>query len=354
MSDSERVHDEKVIAGDFGAEAALASHLSGSSLPPEVRVSLGLLTEACGDNLAAVILFGSRLLGTSPDAHSAADLFVVVEEYERFYSDIGRRLPARRRARIMAALNRFLPPNIISVRDPGDLRAGTKCFVISRSDLEVALSNGARDHFCRGRMMQQFQIVHARTPADGARLEERLLDARRLTLDWVPLYLPRSFSVLDYCRRMLDRSYAGEIRPESKSRVGEVFEAQRHYLILSYTRILQDAVREGILEREDGLYNMVERPALRRRFRWRLFFLGSKIRATLRWSKYMLTFDDWLDYIVRKVERRTGLHLELTPNERRLPIFLLWPKVFRVFRAMRESPGNHEGRDDQNTRGNPR
>jgi hypothetical protein len=354
MSDSERVHDEKVIAGDFGAQAALASHLSGSGLPPEVSVSIGLLTEACGDNLAAVILFGSRLLGTSPDPHSAADLFVVVEEYERFYSDIGRRLPARRRAGIMAALNRFLPPNIISVRDPGDLRAGTKCFVISCGDLEVALSDGARDHFCRGRMMQQFQIVHARTPADGARLEERLLDARRLTLEWVPLYLPRRFSVLEYCRRMLERSYAGEIRPESKSRVGEVFEAQRHYLILSYTRVLEDGVRGGRLEREDGLYHLVARPALRSRLRWRLFFMGSKLRATLRWSKYMLTFDDWLDYIVRKVERRTGLHLELTPNERRWPIFLLWPKVFRVFRTMRASPERDDTRDDPDAGGNPR
>ena len=59
----------------------------------------------------------------------------------------------------------------------------------------------------------------------------------------------------------------------------------------------------------------------------------------------MLTFDDWLDYIVRKVERRTGLNLELTPAERKLPIFLLWPKVVRVFRAIRSSPAPN--RDDK-------
>ncbi|MFQ5512139.1 MAG: hypothetical protein ACE5EO_09845 [Candidatus Krumholzibacteriia bacterium] len=353
MSDSERVDHDKVIAGDFGAAGAVASHLSGSGLPPEVSVSLGLLTEACGDNLVAVILFGSRLLGTSPDAHSAADLFVVVDEYEQFYRDVGRRLPARRRASIMAALNRALPPNIISVRDPGDLRAGTKCFVTSHDDLVTALSGEARDHFCRGRMMQQFQIIHSRSVEDGARLEERLLDARCLTLDWVPLYLPRTFSVLDYCRRMLEVSYAGEIRPESRSRVAEVFEAQRHYLILSYTRVLEDAVSRGRLERAGGLYRLPAPPTARTRLRWRLFFIRSKTRATLRWSKYMLTFDDWLDYIVRKVERRTGLRLELTPNERRFPILLLWPRVWHVFRAMRSIPRSRGGADDSRSKGGP-
>jgi hypothetical protein len=63
----------------------------------------------------------------------------------------------------------------------------------------------------------------------------------------------------------------------------------------------------------------------------------SKFRATLRWFKYMLTFDDWLDYIARKVERRSGVRIELTKSERRLPIIFLWPKAFRVIRAMRDN-----------------
>jgi hypothetical protein len=49
----------------------------------------------------------------------------------------------------------------------------------------------------------------------------------------------------------------------------------------------------------------------------------------------MLTFDDWLDYIVRKVERRSGVRIELTKAERRLPVIFLWPKTVRVIRAMR-------------------
>ena len=57
----------------------------------------------------------------------------------------------------------------------------------------------------------------------------------------------------------------------------------------------------------------------------------------MRWFKYMLTFDDWLDYIVRKIERRSGQRVELTRAERRFPIIFLWPKAFRLIRALRRA-----------------
>ena len=35
---------------------------------------------------------------------------------------------------------------------------------------------------------------------------------------------------------------------------------------------------------------------------------------------------------LRKVERRTGMRVELTALERRLPVIFIWPRVFRVLR----------------------
>jgi hypothetical protein len=40
-------------------------------------------------------------------------------------------------------------------------------------------------------------------------------------------------------------------------------------------------------------------------------------------------YDDWLEYVVRKVERRSGVALDLTPRERRWPLLFLWPKLVR-------------------------
>ena len=66
------------------------------------------------------------------------------------------------------------------------------------------------------------------------------------------------------------------------------------------------------------------------RFRGRVFLFSSKIRATLRWIKYVVLYEDWLDYVVHKVERRRGVTVELTDRERRWPLIFLWPKAIRI------------------------
>jgi hypothetical protein len=317
---------------------------AGQDVAPQVREALEILTEACGDNLLAVLFFGSVLVGTSPNQDSAADLFVVVEDYRRFYRDVGYRLPAARSTGVMVALNKVLPPNIIYLRNPGDLRAGAKCFIMSREAFAVALSADARDNFCRGRLIQRVQVVYARSLEIAEEVENALENARRTTVEWVPLYLPRSFDTLEFCRRMLEVSYRSEIRPEARSRVAEVFGAQKTYFLLMFGRLLEQGVAQGVLERENGRYRLAKRPAFSTKLAWSYFFAKSKLRATLRWGKYMLTFDDWLDYIVRKAERRTGVRLELTKAERRLPALLLWPKLIRVLKAMKTGDRGDAGR----------
>jgi len=104
-----------------------------------------------------------------------------------------------------------------------------------------------------------------------------------------------------------------------------------------YARVLQSGVRDGRLVAEGDMFRLAKKPSWRERWRAANFFRRSKVRATLRWFKYMLTFDDWLDYIVRKIERRSGERIELTRAERRFPVILLWPKAFRLIRALRNA-----------------
>ena len=55
-------------------------------------------------------------------------------------------------------------------------------------------------------------------------------------------------------------------------------------------------------------------------------------RATARWAKHVVSFEGWLDYIVRKASRHTGQPIELPPRERRWPLLFLWGRVFRYLR----------------------
>jgi hypothetical protein len=135
---------------------------------------------------------------------------------------------------------------------------------------------------------------------------------------------------------MLRVSYRGEIRPEAPERVFEVFQAQKEILTGIAKESLQAAERKGEVLVESGTYRWVRRPGKGAWVATTLYFITSKIRATTRWFKYMITFDGWLDYIQRKIERRAGFEVEIEERDRRWPLIFLWPKLFFVLRSIKE------------------
>lgn len=297
------------------------------------------LGETSGDVLVAVLAYGSRLVSASPDRYSAWDLVVVVEDYRAFYRTLSDGGYTARSAGLLATVSRVLAPTVIAFWPAPPDGPLAKCLVLSRADFERELGPRRLDHFCLGRMAHHISVVHARDPEADAWVEELVAGARELVLDWTLPFLEGSFSVDDFCRRMLEISYAGEIRPEKGGRVSAVYEAQQETLRSIYTPILEAQVGTGVLDRANGEYRPVDAPSPAARLRLNAYFGVSKARATTRWFKHMLTFDSWFPYIVRKVERRTGMTFEITPLERRFPFPLLLPKALRVLRARNRKTG---------------
>lgn len=297
------------------------------------------LRETGGDGLVAVLVYGSRLVSASPDRHSAWDLIVVVDDYGAFYRALSDGGYTARSAGLLATVSRVLAPTVIAFWPAPPDGPLAKCLVLSRADFQRELGPRRLDHFCLGRMAHHISVVHALDPAASAWIEELVAGARRMVLDWTLPFLEGAFSVDDFCRRMLEISYAGEIRPERGGRVSAVYEAQRETLRGIYTPILEAEVATGVLERSDGKYRAAHPASALAQLRLNAYFGVSKARATTRWVKHMLTFDRWVPYIVRKVERRTGMTFEITPLERRFPFPLLLPKALRVLRAGRGGPG---------------
>jgi hypothetical protein len=58
-------------------------------------------------------------------------------------------------------------------------------------------------------------------------------------------------------------------------------------------------------------------------------FLGKPL-AAVRLVKSMLTFGDWVPYALWKLERHTGVHIELTEWQRRYFWLACWPVIFRL------------------------
>ena len=293
------------------------------------------LCQRGGGSVAAVVFFGSRKSRASPDAWSAYDFFVIVRGYGPFYASLRAHGALRRPAWLVAALNAPLPPNQIGITmtlaDGRGARA--KCAVVSLSAFLRETSRRRHDHFFLGRLCQQTEIAAAPEHAAREEVVDALAGAHALTYEWARPWLPARFDVDEYCRTMLRVSFAAEFRPESSDRTRALFEAQQDYLRPVYGVLLRELCASGALrEVEPGVFAVAEPAGRLERLRLAFYFKWSKVRATARWAKYVVTFDDWLEFILRKVRRHSGQDIELTPRERRLPLLFLWPRVFRYFR----------------------
>jgi hypothetical protein len=283
--------------------------------------------------VSAVIFFGSRKSRARPDPHSAYDLFVVASDPRAFYDRLSASGLVRRAPATLAGLQRVLPPNVISLTlDVDGAPARAKCAVVTRPGLRRQTSAERDDHFCAGRLFQSTEIVYA-APGREEEIVGALASAHALTWDWVRPWLPARFDVDEYCRTALRVSFAAEIRPEPEGRSQALFEAQAGYLRPVFTVLLNALAAAGELREEAPGTFAVTRPATAgERRRLERYFGWSKVRATARWGKYVVTFDDWLDFIVRKARRHTGEDIVLTERERRLPLVFLWPRVFHYLR----------------------
>jgi hypothetical protein len=277
-----------------------------------------------------VLLYGSRLLRTNPNLHSAFDFVVIVDDYRSFYTALSRAGELSRPVGLMVMLARVLAPNVIAYA-PDDGRGGVaKCLVVDKKDFARAVSADPPDHFLLGRMVQRVGVLWAADQAEAIWGDAQLHGAHLNVLTWMAPYLEGPFDARSLGRRLLEVCYQGEFRPESQGRAGRIFEAQADHFGAVLAPPLEEAVAAGVLKRAGGSYEFVEPVPASVSRKWRWYFRRSKTRTTTRWVKHVLTFSNWLPYVVRKVERHTGRTIQLTLLERKLPILFLWPRAIHV------------------------
>lgn len=300
--------------------------------PPAQRIA-GAVAAAFGASCAAILHYGSHAQRSDARPESAYDFFVIVDAYVPAYRALAASNHLTRSAGVAARLNAILPPNVISLQFPALAPAAlAKCAVLSQADLATAVSEHARDHFTQGRLFQHVQIAHARDASSKDAVLAALATCRERTFAWGRPSLPAAFSVDTYLRSLLTTSYAAEIRPEGEDRIDALTGAQRATLAPVYAALLQRLETRKLVTREASVYRLTAPVTSRERAHWDRYFRRSKRRATMRWTKYVLLYDDWLDYVVQKVERRSGTTIELTARERRWPLIFLWPRAMRYLR----------------------
>lgn len=318
---------------------SLASVVAARVLPSEPQgealTAARFIAEAGGPSVLAVAFFGSRKTKASLDATSAYDFFVLTRSCHPFYESLRVRGLMHRSPALVAVLNHLLPPNQIAITAPGGggPPVRTKCAVIPMADFLRATSERRKDHFVLGRFCQPVEILYAAGDEVRTQVLGAIVSAHRLTYRWVRPWLPTEFEVEGYCRTALRVSFAGEIRPEPEGRADALWGAQESYHRPVYGALLAELAQQGELTASaSGVYRLARPASAWERLRLAAYFGWSKVRATVRWAKYMVTFEGWLDFIVGKAKRHSGREIELSERERRRPLIYLWPRVIRYLR----------------------
>jgi len=290
------------------------------------------IVDVAGGSVRAVVLYGSHLSGAAPDRHSAVDFLVLVDSYAEFYHALTRAGRLRRRPWTMRMLSHVLPPNVTSFTSSRTPFIA-KCLVVDRDHFHRAMGEGAKDHFLICRMRQWVEIVYAASPEERAGIDEAVTEARRRSVEWIAPYLATPVDALGLAQCMLEVCYKGEVRPESRSRASTVLRAQAHFLRKAYGQVLEEAVQNGVMEHSSRGYILAEPVPPKIARYWHRRFQISRLRASARWAKHVITFDNWFGYLIRKVERHSGTKIVLTPLESCLPLLFIWPKAIAFVRT---------------------
>ena len=266
-----------------------------------------------GESLDAVILYGSCLHSAVSLEEGIVDLYVVVDSYHKAYPE-----------RYLATLNAWLAPNVFYLEVPHQektLRA--KYAVISTADF----AHGAQFWFHSyiwARFAQPSRLLYARDDAVRQRIYAALAHSVITFLkSGVPALEADTLDVEEIWTRCLILTYAAELRAENQSRARHLAQANRD----AFTRLTAAAspLLTEILEKQgNGQYRCLTRPVSQRQalWRWRLRRWQGRVLSILRLAKATLTFSNSVDYAAWKIERHTGVRVEVTPMLRRHPI--LW------------------------------
>lgn len=277
-----------------------------------------------GDAVQGILFYGS-CLRSGDDRGGMVDLYVIVERYRSAY-----------RSRFWAALNKLLPPNVFYLETRAEGRVvRAKYAVLSLADLKRGTSRAWFHSYLWGRFAQPAAVLYAADDGIADQLYQALAQAVSTFLARVMPCVAERISARQLWLQGLSLSYRAELRAERPEKVAALFQASADY----YEQITTAALPllPYRVERIPGDEICFEPriSAWRRcggRIGWRIRSLQGKLLSVIRLFKGAFTFSGGLDYILWKIERHTGVTVEVPPRLRRHPILAFCVLSWRLYR----------------------
>lgn len=293
---------------------------------PEGIEAVGRALEGMYGRATMGILFYGSCLRARSDQDSLVDCYVLVETYSAAYQ-----------SKWLAVANWALPPNVFYLSVPfADRMIRVKYAVLSLTHFERSVTPRWFHSYFWARFAQPTVLLRGATPEVEQRVFQGLAQAVRTFLGNTLPRMPQAFTAEQLWQTGLMLTYGAELRSEPQGRVQTLWAHDREYyeqvtqaLLLSQPSCLQTDQGES-QSQYTVTYDTRER--LLNRLGWVTRRIQGKILSILRLMKAAFTFQGGADYLIWKIERHSGVKIELTPAQRRHPIWAGLTTFWRLYR----------------------
>ncbi len=276
-------------------------------------------------NAIEAILFYGSCLRTGEDRGGLVDLYVLVDRYRAIES-----------RRLLAALNKLLPPNVFYMEVPFEDRVvRAKYAVLSLNDFTAGTCRWFHSYIW-GRFAQPIGLIYARNDQIVQSIQSALVQAVLRFVAQVLPCIPASFTARDLWYKGWTLSYRAELRAERPHKLVQLYEAAPRY----YEQLTRSAIGRLSfpidVQKSNGTYRYTASfsDVVRRKSRlnWTVRSWQGKLLSALRLLKGLLTFRGGVDYILWKIERHSGEKVEVPRQLKRYPLiatFVIFWKLYR-------------------------
>jgi hypothetical protein len=299
--------------------------MASRPFPGSVHALTQKILASYGHTVQAILFYGS-CFRKGDDADGMVDLYVIVDNYRHAY----RRLSH-------AFFNELLPPNVFYLEVPYQGRMSrAKYAVFSSKDFHRGTSMHWFHSYLWGRLAQPVSLTYARNTHIVKEMHIALARAAVTFITRVLPIMPPRFTCRELWSEGLALSYSAELRTERHDKVAGLFDANMLY----YEELTQAAMGmvPFFVETMSGSAGPCYRARVSDltriscRFAWIIRRLEGKGLSILRLLKGLLTFQGGLNYILWKIERHSGVTVQMDTRLRRVPLLGVGMLFWRLYK----------------------
>jgi hypothetical protein len=279
-----------------------------------------------GDAVAAIFFYGSCLRRAYVEG-GVLDFYAIVDSYRSAY-----------RSSLLVLSNSLLPPNVYYVELPFEGRTlRMKYNIISQADFSAACRPECLHPIIWARFCQPAAVLRARDEAVRSVLAGDAAEAAVTMVSRMLALHPEAATTEDLWQAGFGTTYTTEMRVESPETIASVYEAAPERYAAVSALAVEVLARRGLVQgRVDGHHLQVRMAAPARQAivrSWNRKLPIAKGLYVVRLVKSAFTFGDWLPYALWKLNRHSGVTIELTDRQRRHPLIFGWPAILKLIRG---------------------